>query len=649
MKNKAFTLIELLAVIIILGVLLLITIPSVTSFIKESKEQTYVTTLNNFIKAARELVDTDKISMNDKNTTYYIPKSCLKVDKESESPFGKWEDVYVAVTYDGTNHKYYISAKDETEHGVELCPEVELKIERLRSDLKDLSNMTLLGDTKNIYRVNANCVTGKTLTEEDILDEQNDFDAVFMDGYNINIKMKKLASSDPDSYELVNSSIKRIKFSSEEPGDENKQKRNVVSANGSPMPIYMWFDDTDGTIYWWSEDRKPSLNQNCRQMFYHLNGLVSIDEFYKFDSSNVTDVTSMFIYCHSLETLDLSNFDTHNITTMNSFLDYCNTLKYVDVSGFDTSNVTNFNGMFSLCQSLEYVDVSGFDTSNATNIGSMFSYCYNLKSIDVSGFDTSNVTIFSSIFSYCKKLQYVDVSHFDTSKATTMCFLFNSCYELTSVDISNFQTSNVTDMREMFCACSKMETIDVSSLDTSNVTQMDFMFDDCTALKTIDLSNFDTSKVTSFHCMFGSCSNLEILDLSSFNTSSATTMWGMFCYCKKLREINLTSFNTTSLTCTYGMFDGCTELVSLDLSSFNTSALTNAARMFQKCIKLKTIYVSNNFVLNNATNYATIFENNYELVGGAGTVWNSSMNNDKTYARIDGGTSSPGLFTLKTV
>ena len=35
------------------------------------------------------------------------------------------------------------------------------------------------------------------------------------------------------------------------------------------------------------------------------------------------------------------------------------------------------------------------------------------------------------------------------------------------------------------------------------------------------------------------------------------------------------------------------------------------------------------------------------LVGGAGTTYNSSKI-DKTYARIDGGTSNPGYFTLKT-
>lgn len=41
-----------------------------------------------------------------------------------------------------------------------------------------------------------------------------------------------------------------------------------------------------------------------------------------------------------------------------------------------------------------------------------------------------------------------------------------------------------------------------------------------------------------------------------------------------------------------------------------------------------------------------MFSNTTNLVGGAGTVYDSTKT-DKTYARIDGGTSSPGYFTLK--
>ena len=41
-----------------------------------------------------------------------------------------------------------------------------------------------------------------------------------------------------------------------------------------------------------------------------------------------------------------------------------------------------------------------------------------------------------------------------------------------------------------------------------------------------------------------------------------------------------------------------------------------------------------------------MFKNSSKLVGESGTKYNSS-NVNKTYARIDGGTSSPGYFTSK--
>ena len=93
------------------------------------------------------------------------------------------------------------------------------------------------------------------------------------------------------------------------------------------------------------------------------------------------------------------------------------------------------------------------------------------------------------------------------------------------------------------------------------------------------------------------------------------------------------------------MFDH-SNASSLDLSSFNTSNVTNMSYMFRNSYKLTTIYVSNKFLTNKVTSSSNMFSGDTKLVGGAGTVYDSS-NIDKTYARIDGGTSSPGYFTAK--
>ena len=82
----------------------------------------------------------------------------------------------------------------------------------------------------------------------------------------------------------------------------------------------------------------------------------------------------------------------------------------------------------------------------------------------------------------------------------------------------------------------------------------------------------------------------------------------------------------------------------LDLSSFDTSKVTNMGAMFYYSTKLKTIYISDKFNTDKVTSSNNMFYNCPNLVGGSGTTYSSSRV-DKTYARIDGGTSRPGYFT----
>ena len=85
----------------------------------------------------------------------------------------------------------------------------------------------------------------------------------------------------------------------------------------------------------------------------------------------------------------------------------------------------------------------------------------------------------------------------------------------------------------------------------------------------------------------------------------------------------------------------------IDLSKFNTSKVTNMSNMFNSATNLKTIYASDKFNTDSVTTSTKMFTNSTNLVGGAGTKYDAN-HVDKTYARIDGGTSNPGYFTLKT-
>ena len=68
--------------------------------------------------------------------------------------------------------------------------------------------------------------------------------------------------------------------------------------------------------------------------------------------------------------------------------------------------------------------------------------------------------------------------------------------------------------------------------------------------------------------------------------------------------------------------------------------------MFDECSSLVTIYAGDAFVTTKVTD-SNVFTGCGKLVGGAGTTF-SRLYIGKEYARIDGGTASPGYFTSKT-
>ena len=199
----------------------------------------------------------------------------------------------------------------------------------------------------------------------------------------------------------------------------------------------------------------------------------------------------------------------------------------------------------------------------------------------------------------------------------------------------------VVSMSYMF-HYSQATSIDLSSFDTSSVTNMSSMFS-YSQVTTLDVSNFDTSKVTNMSYMFSN-SKATTLDLSSFDTSSVTNMSYMF-FSSKATTLDVSNFDTSKVTNMRSMFSG-SQATTLDVSNFDTSKVTDMSKMFYDSTKLKTIYASNKFNTDAVTSSIEMFTHSTNLVGGSGTTYNSSYT-DKTYARIDGGTTNPGYFTSK--
>ena len=138
MKRKGFTLIELLAVIIILGILMLIAIP---------KE---------VLKGASILVNSGDIDVNDPNTTYYIPIDAIDLENgKANSPYGKFDEAYVVVTYDGDNFEYYFVGKDEADMGMsKLTQDNLIDKDKIESNVDAINTSISIDDRDNIIIFN---------------------------------------------------------------------------------------------------------------------------------------------------------------------------------------------------------------------------------------------------------------------------------------------------------------------------------------------------------------------------------------------------------------------------------------------------------------------------------------------------------------
>ena len=356
--------------------------------------------------------------------------------------------------------------------------------------------------------------------------------------------------------------------------------------------------------------------ETCEKLFQSASTITEIDLSH-FDTSKVTSMKGMFVYCTYLKYINFTNVITSTVTDMtNLFLD-CNSLTSLDLSGFDTSKVTIMESMFSECISLTNLNLSNFNTPNLGKMKSMFYECKLLKSLDLSNFDTSKITNMDYVFSQCSSLTSINISSFNVLKVKSMIYMFEGCNSLKSLDLSKLETPALISMNSMFSDCTSLTSINISHFTTSKVEDMYQLFYHCSSLISIDLSNFQTSKVIYMDLMFYQCTSLKFIDLSSFNFEEVSMasffsncyslksikfptkkylvadIDKMFYECWSLKSLDLSCFDFHNIKNMDYLFYGCSSLTSLDTSKWNIYSATNMAYMFYGCNELESLDLSN--------------------------------------------------------
>lgn len=159
LNKKGFTLVELLAVIVILGVIMLIAIPSVGTIIKNSRENSFISSGKMYISTAQNLI-AGEISSTE---NYCISVSTLNGGKKDKSPIDSKKTItgYVLAKYDTTNKRYdytaYISADDASHSASGITAESDRKV--IDSSAKNYSTECGTSDKMTVSET----VDGKTV------------------------------------------------------------------------------------------------------------------------------------------------------------------------------------------------------------------------------------------------------------------------------------------------------------------------------------------------------------------------------------------------------------------------------------------------------------------------------------------------------
>ena len=490
-------------------------------------------------------------------------------------------------------------------------------------------------------------VTIKAVWEKIGIDKTTDgeiygtYSALLGSGPQVGAQIKQLVNGDSSlTYTSPDEKVKAIKYANALPADFTASSANTISSRNSQLPIYIWFDNADGTLYFYSSADTIYSNADMQLMFCNFKALENIEGLSKINTSNTTNMYGLFESSYNFSNLDpIAGWNVSNVRNMawvfygdGNAKDKGKITSLQALSGWNTSNATDMSFIFAGQAGLTSLGgIEGWDTSKVEKLNSAFSNNINLTNINaVCGWNTESLTSINGVFSSDSSIaSYSCLSGWDTSKVTS----FGSAFSGSSItDLSalrNWNVSNGTSFSMMFRQTEVSDLSPLSGWNVGNATTLTWMFNETNVDSLYPLRNWDVSNVKDMWRTFMQTKITSLNGLESWNVSNATSFLETFSHNYYLTDISAVRHwvngQNVEVRNMFAYDPALTGSSLLPLADWDTSGLTSIEGLFYADIRVDNLNGLRSWNTSNITNMNSAFQGMHGLTSlSALSGWNVS-------------------------